>query len=259
MNQNFAGKTIAITGAAGGIGRALSHYFAERGALLALLDFNASVMAFGEELISAGHSVQTATVDIGSADEVAAAFEVFGHVDILINNAGISRSPTLGATTPDVWSTDVNTNLNGAYNCSHAVLPQMSARRSGAIVSVGSVNGLYALGDPAYSAAKAGLIAFTKAVAMEYGQYGIRANLVMPGTVRTPLWDARSKKDPEVLRTLERWYPLGRIVEPLEVAKVIAFLASDDASAITGAAIPVDCGLSAGNIVMTRELTLEEF
>ena len=153
----------------------------------------------------------------------------------------------------------MSANLNGAYNCAHAVLPQMVKRRSGNIVNVGSVNGLHALGDPAYSAAKAGMIAMTKAIAMEYGRYNIRANIVLPGTVRTPLWDERAAKDPNVLKVLERWYPLGRIVEPSEVAKVIAFLASDAASAVTGAAIPVDCGLMAGNIVMARELTLEHF
>ena len=135
----------------------------------------------------------------------------------------------------------------------------MVARRSGAIVNVGSVNALHALGDPAYSAAKAGMIAMTKAIAMEYGRYGVRANIVLPGTVRTPLWEQRAAKDPKVLETLQRWYPLGRIVEPAEVARVIVFLASDAASAVTGTVLPVDCGLSAGNIVMSRELTLEDF
>ena len=135
----------------------------------------------------------------------------------------------------------------------------MVARRSGSIVNVGSVNGLSALGDPAYSAAKAGMISLTRSLAQEYGRYGIRANCVLPGTVRTPIWDERKAKDPNVLKQLERWYPLGRIVEPDEVARVIAFLASDAASAITGVALPVDCGLTAGNIVMARELTLEDF
>lgn len=135
----------------------------------------------------------------------------------------------------------------------------MAERRSGAIVNIGSVNGLQALGDPAYSAAKAGMIALTQAIAVEYGRFNIRANIVLPGSVRTRLWDERALKDPDILKTLERWYPLGRIVEPQEVAQVVAFLASDAASAITGAAIPVDCGLMAGNIVMSRELTLEPF
>ena len=170
----------------------------------------------------------------------------------------VSNHPTLAVTEPADWENEVASNLNGAYACAHAVLPQMVARQSGSIVSVGSVNGLLALGDPAYSAAKAGLIAMTKAIAVEYGRYQIRANCVVPGTVRTPIWDQRRAKDPNVLKTLERWYPLGRIVEPDEVARVIAFLASDAASAVTGVAIPVDCGLTAGNIVMARELTLED-
>ncbi|HEX2256184.1 MAG TPA: SDR family oxidoreductase, partial [Afifellaceae bacterium] len=161
--------------------------------------------------------------------------------------------------TPEGWRRDVDINLNGAYNCAYAVLPGMKARRAGAIVNIGSVNGLAALGDPAYSAGKAGMISLTKALALELGRYNIRANIVCPGTVRTPIWDHRSARNPEVLEQLKRWYPLGRIVEPIEVMRAVAFLASDAASAITGVVLPVDCGLTAGNIVMARELTLEEF
>jgi NAD(P)-dependent dehydrogenase (short-subunit alcohol dehydrogenase family) len=171
----------------------------------------------------------------------------------------VSRHPTLASTDPGGWDEEIRSNLNGAHACAHAVLPQMVARRSGNIVNVGSVNGVAALGDPAYSTAKAGMISLTRSLAQEYGRYGIRANIVLPGTVRTPIWDERQSKDPNVLKVLERWYPLGRIVEPDEVARVIAFLASDLASAVTGAVIPVDCGLTSGNIVMARELTLEDF
>lgn len=259
MSGRFSGQTVAVTGAAGGIGQWLCRFFGADGASIAALDRNAKVLDFVETLGTEGIEAVGAVADIADTGAVAAAFEGFGDVHVLINNAGVSRYPTLAVTDPKGWNDDVASNLNGAYACAHAVLPGMVERRAGSIVNVASVNGLTALGDPAYSAAKAGMIAMTKALAMEYGRYGIRANCVLPGTVRTPIWDERKAKDPQVLKMLERWYPLGRIVEPEEVARVIAFLASPDASAITGAAIPVDCGLTAGNIVMARELTLEDF
>lgn len=259
MTRPFEGKTVAITGAAGGIGQWLCRFFGAEGATIAALDVSERVNDLVDLLGKDGIKVIPAIADIASTDQVKTAFAGFGEVHVLINNAGISRHHTLASTEPAGWNEDIAANLNGAYACTHAVLPQMVERRGGCIVSVGSVNGLSALGDPAYSAAKAGIIAMTKAIAMEYGRHGIRANCVLPGTVRTPIWDDRKAKDPDVLKQLERWYPLGRIVEPDEVAKVIAFLASDAASAVTGVAIPVDCGLTAGNIVMTRELTLEEF
>lgn len=259
MSGPFAGKTVAITGAAGGIGRQLCRFFGAEGATIAALDRDERVTSLAEDLAREGVPAKAAVVDLSDPPAVVTAFASFGEVHLLINNAGVSRHNTLRETDPTGWREDIDANLNGAYRCSHAVLPQMVTRRAGSIVSVGSINGLYALGDPAYSAAKAGIIAMTKAIAMEYGRYGIRANCVLPGTVRTPIWDARKARDPEVLKRLERWYPLGRIVEPEEVARVIAFLASDAASAVTGAAIPVDCGLTAGNIVMSRELTLEDF
>ena len=257
--SSFAGRTIAITGAAGGVGQWLCRFFGAEGARIAALDRNDKVLELAETLNREGIAATAATVDIADGEAVAAAFAGFGAVHVLINNAGVSRYKTLRDTTPAGWQEDIASNLNGAYACAHAVLPQMVERRSGNIVNVGSVNGLSALGDPAYSAAKAGMISLTRSLAQEYGRYGIRANIVLPGTVRTPIWDERKAKDPNVLKTLERWYPMGRIVEPEEVARVIAFLASDAASAVTGAAIPVDCGLTAGNIVMARELTLEDF
>ena len=161
-------------------------------------------------------------------------------------------------TDPQGWQDDVSANLNGTFNCSHAVLPGMVKRHSGTIVNLGSVNAMQALGDPAYSAAKAGIVSLTKALALEYGRYQIRANVVLPGTVRTPVWDERKAKEPGRAQDHGRWYPLGRIVEPIEIVRAIAFLASDAASAITGAVIPVDCGLSAGNLLMARDITLHD-
>jgi NAD(P)-dependent dehydrogenase (short-subunit alcohol dehydrogenase family) len=259
----LTGKTVAITGADGGIGQALCRYFGAEGAKIAAIDRRPSVEGFAERLRSEGFTAEFAVLDIGDAEAVARSFAALagklGGIDVLINNAGFSNHPTFAKTDPAGWRDDVNGNLNGAYNCAHAVLPDMINKRRGVIVNVGSVNGLAALGDPAYSAAKAGMISMTRSLALEYGRFGIRVNIVLPGTVRTPLWNERAAKDPNVLSTLARWYPLARIVEPIDVARAIGFLASDNAAAITGAVLPVDCGLSAGNIVMARELTLEDF
>ena len=257
--MTLTGKTVAVTGADGGIGQALCRYFGAEGAKIAAIDRRPSVEGFAERLRSEGFTAEFAVLDIGDAEAVARSFAALGGIDVLINNAGFSNHPTFAKTDPAGWRDDVNGNLNGAYNCAHAVLPGMIEKRSGAIVNVGSVNGLAALGDPAYSAAKAGMISMTRSLALEYGRFGIRVNIVLPGTVRTPLWNERAAKDPNVLSTLARWYPLARIVEPIDVARAIGFLASDNAAAITGAVLPVDCGLSAGNIVMARELTLEDF
>jgi NAD(P)-dependent dehydrogenase (short-subunit alcohol dehydrogenase family) len=259
----FQNKVVAVTGASGGIGRELCRHFGGQGAAIAAIDVNGTVLTFADEVRRDGIRIEAAVADIGDAGATGSAFarlvSFLGPVDILINNAGATRNPTLERTTPEGFRQDVNVNLNGAYNCAHAVLPGMKARRSGVIVNIGSVNGLAALGDAAYSAGKAGLISLTRALALEFGRFNIRANIVCPGTVRTPIWDERMSRNPDVLSQLTRWYPLRRIVEPIEVMRAVAFLASDAASAITGVVLPVDCGLTAGNIVMARELTLEDF
>lgn len=261
--MDFTGKVVAITGAAGGIGQAMTRHFAAMGAKIGAIDRNETVLDFARDLAKAGMAVEPAIADIGDEAAVNRAFATvtaaLGPVDVLVNNAGISRASNLKQTTPASWRADIDSNLNGTYYCSAAVLPGMQAKGGGAIVNIGSVNGLSTFGDPAYSAAKAGMVSLTQAMAVEYGRFGIRVNIVCPGTVRTPIWQHRVDRNPEILTQLGKWYPLGRVADPIDIARAVAFLASDDAAAITGAVLPVDCGLTAGNIVMTRELTLEEF
>src|SRR5712691_10614349 len=158
----------------------MCRHFGSLGAVIAAVDINPRVTGFAEGLRAAGIKAAPAFIDIGDSSRVKAGFTglvaALGPIDVLINNAGFTDHRSLHRSTPETWRDDVNGNLNGAFNCAYAVLPDMQARRAGAIVNIGSVNGLYALGDPAYSAAKAGLINFTKALAMEYGRFGIRAN-----------------------------------------------------------------------------------
>jgi NAD(P)-dependent dehydrogenase (short-subunit alcohol dehydrogenase family) len=258
----FEGKVVAITGAAGGVGTSLCRYFLDEGAKVAAIDRKASVESLRADLKAGPGTFASRVADIGDSGEVERAFASLvgelGPIDILVNNAGGSAHRTFARTDPAGWREDINVNLDSAYHCAHAVIPGMLAKRSGVIINIGSVNGLAALGDPAYSAAKAAMISLTRSLAQEYGPYGVRANIVLPGTIRTPLWEKRAAKDPKVLETLRRWYPLGRIVEPIDIARAVGFLASDAASAITGVALPVDCGLTSGNIVMRGELTLED-
>ena len=261
--MTFRGKVVAVTGAAGGIGQALCRVFLDEGAKIAAIDKKGSIEGLATELKAEPANFAYAVADITDPADVERAFaslaRALGPIDILVNNAGGSDHSTLARTDPAGWRSEIDRNASSAYYCARAVLPGMLAKRAGAIVGIGSVNGLSALGDPAYSAGKAAMISLTRSLAQEYGRHGVRANIVLPGTVRTPAWRRRTAKDPKVLETLKRWYPLGRIVEPIDVARAVAFLASDAASAITGVALPVDCGLTSGNMVMARELTLEDF
>ena len=259
----FSGRCVVITGAAGGIGQALSRRFAREGAALGLIDRREAVLECAAELTKVGTPSAGAVADIADSHAVGQALSSLrsrlGTVDILINNAGFTYRSRVCDTSPEEWRDHLAGNLDGAYHCSHAVLGDMVERSGGAIIMISSVNGVAALGDPAYSAAKAGLLSLTRSLAQEYGPHGIRVNAVLPGTVRTPAWEQRMQRDSTVLQRLERWYPLGRIVEPDEVAATVAFLASSQASAITGTAVPVDCGLTAGNLVMAREVVVEDF
>ncbi len=198
----FKGKTVAITGAAGGIGQSLCRYFAGEGAAIVAIDKSAALAEFAAELVKEKIAIRHAIADVGDPAAVAQAFALFGPIDILVNNAGFSEHPTFAKTDPAAWAHDMNGNLNGAYYCAHAVIPGMKEKGGGSIIAIGSVNGLSGFGDPAYSAAKAGMISLTRSLAMEYGRFAIRANIVLPGTVRTPLWERKAGKDSTVLELL---------------------------------------------------------
>jgi NAD(P)-dependent dehydrogenase (short-subunit alcohol dehydrogenase family) len=260
----FEGKVALITGAGRGIGRATAERLAREGAALAILDRDeAAAEAAAAALAQAGANALALSADITDQAALEAAVERaqgrFERIDVLVNNAARALKGNLEQTTPEDWASELAGTLSGAFLMTRLVLPGMAERGQGAIVNVGSVNGLLALGNPGYSAAKAGLLNFTKALATEYGPRGIRANMVSPGTIRTesPSWQKRLARDPEVFEKLARWYPVGRVGRPEDVAAAIAFLAADEAAFVNGANLVVDGGLTAGNAPMIAELTIE--
>jgi NAD(P)-dependent dehydrogenase (short-subunit alcohol dehydrogenase family) len=253
-------RVVLVTGASGGIGRALCKRFLDAGDTVLALDRNeAGVAALAAEFGAGRLAPLAADVsDDGSVTgAIAAGVAARGPVDVVVANAGGALGTTLAHTDAAKWRRDVDLNLNGTYYTIEAVRQSMIERRRGAIVMIGSVNGLSALGHPAYSAAKAGLVSYTKALAIELGQYGIRANLVCPGTVKTPAWQKRVDQHPQIFEELKKWYPLGDVAEPEDIADAVQFLASPQARVITGVALPVDAGLMAGNRMMANELTLD--
>ncbi|MEZ4609544.1 MAG: SDR family oxidoreductase [Caldilineaceae bacterium] len=178
----------------------------------------------------------------------------FGTVDILVNNAAISDGDDVRTIGVDQWDRNLAIVLKSVFLCTKAVLPGMIEQRRGSVVNIASVNGQAALGGEPYSAAKAGVINLTKNLAIKYGQYGVRANAIAPGTVQTPIWQARVAQVPDIFERLAAWYPLGRVGQPEDIANAALFLASDEASWITGTVLNVDGGLMAGMYRMRQEL-----
>jgi NAD(P)-dependent dehydrogenase (short-subunit alcohol dehydrogenase family) len=238
-----------VTGAGGGIGRALVAAFRAAGARLSAYDLSQASLAGLDIAYGDAFDIRDADAAAGAADRL---FAAAGVPDVLVNNAGWTRGETLPEVDPQVWTDEVAINLNGAFQVTDPILREMAERGSGTIIFVASVNALLHFGNPAYSAAKAGMLAYCRAIAVEYGARGIRANALCPGSVRTPAWDHRIAADPGIMDAVLRYYPLGRIVEPREVANAALFLASPLASGITGAALPVDAGLTAGSLPFLR-------
>ena len=260
---SFIGRRVMVTGAAGGIGQELCRHFAGLGADILALDKDAAALEAMEIPAETAPRIDRQCADLTDAAVLAATVDAYaersGPIDILINNAGAAAATALSNLDAAGWASDIELNLTGAYHCVEAVKARMFAAGKGVILSIGSVNGLTALGHPAYSAAKAGLISYTKSLAVEYGPRGIRANILCPGTVRTQAWDIRAAANPAIFTQLRRWYPLRDFPQPIDIAKAAAFLASDDARMITGVVLPIDSGLTAGNPVMAGELTLQPF
>ncbi|MAM11165.1 MAG: short-chain dehydrogenase [Rhizobiaceae bacterium] len=262
--KRLEGRVALVTGGVGGIGTAVVKDFLAEGAKVIIADIKQDAVDEAVATYKAeGFSVAGAAASITDIDALQAAVDAgvaeLGPVDIVVANANTGgATTTLDKTSPERFRQDVADNLAGQYNTVRVVIEGMKAKKHGAIVIVGSVNGLATFGQPAYSAAKAGLVSLARTMATEYGAHNIRANIVCPGTVQTPAWDHRIARKPDVLDGLKKWYPLLRVAQPVDVAKAITFLASDDAGFISGVTLPVDGGLMAGNLAMSRELTLED-
>lgn len=240
----FDGKVALVTGAARGIGQATALKLAAGGADLALCDVQVEWLAETKEKVEAlGRRAEVFTMNVADSAAVTQAVsdveKAFGRVDVLVNNAGITRDGLLMRMGEEDWDAVLDINLKGAFLCTKAVSRIMMKQRSGAIVNVASIIGLIGnAGQGNYSASKAGLIAFTKTVAKELAARNIRANAVAPGFIRTKMTDALTE---DVQQKMLDAIPLKKFGEPEDVANVIAFLASDEAAYVSGQVLTV-CG-----------------
>jgi cyclopentanol dehydrogenase len=250
-NMRLSNKVILVTGAASGIGAAATRLFAAEGAKVVATDRQIDRLdALVAELPKGSALALTHDVasDEGWRQVVARAIQHFGRIDVLLNNAGVSdRQPvplsTAETTVEADWDRVMAVNLKGPWLGIKHVLPGMKAQGAGSIINVSSVAALIGSGGPfAYTASKGGLRSMTKHVAVHYGRFGIRANSIHPGGVRTPMIE-EDMKNPDIARAVMAQIPLGRIAEPSEIAELALFLASDGSSYLTGAELTVDGGL----------------
>jgi NAD(P)-dependent dehydrogenase (short-subunit alcohol dehydrogenase family) len=248
----FRDKVVCVTGGGHGIGRAIALRLASEGASIVVSDIDAvAAEEVAVEIGAAGGTAMMTACDVTDREAVESSFtkavDTFGRLNVLINTAGGDwNEPRDFEDIPDeLWLKKIDVNLLGVERCIRAALPSLIAAGPGSnVVSIGSVNGIVALSGYPYSSAKAGLEMLTKLLAVRYGRQGIRFNLISPATIRTRNWSGREA----ALERATHNYPLGRIGEPDDIAAAAAFLASDDASWITGVNLAVDGGLLAGPV-----------
>jgi NAD(P)-dependent dehydrogenase (short-subunit alcohol dehydrogenase family) len=239
---SFLGVAV-VTGGASGIGEACARELARRGWRLAILDVNREAAArVAADL--AGRAYVADVTDEGGLEAAAAAIEAeCGPVEVLVNSAGILQLPLRPTELPmDVFDRVIAVDQRGTYLASVVFARRMLPRRRGSIVNIASITGSRSVPLHAYAQAKAAVISMTACLAAEWGPAGLRVNAVSPGYTRTPALQAAIDRGERDASLLERNSALGRLVEPDEIAKVVAFLAGPEASAITGANLPVDCG-----------------
>jgi meso-butanediol dehydrogenase/(S,S)-butanediol dehydrogenase/diacetyl reductase len=251
MHGRFAGKVALITGAASGIGAACARRFAAEGARLALCDVDeAGLAAVAKEIDAAGERVWTGRVDVALLEEVTdftdAAAARFGRLDAVLNNAGIGAFGHSDEIDPAAWLRTFAVDVHSVFYGTRAALPHLRRAGGGAIVNTASISGLAGdYGLSAYNAAKGAVVNYTRAAALEVAREGIRINAVCPGPIETALAAPLLRRQ-EVASAYARSVPMGRVGRAEEVAAAAAFLASDDASYVTGAMLVVDGGLLAG-------------
>lgn len=259
--SRFRAKIVLLTGAGRGIGRATALRLAQEGAAVAVVDRDPEpahevAKAIGET----GRTAVAITADVaeaGAAERILEQAEkALGPLSILVNNAAVAGPESFAASDDATFDAELAVTLRAAWTLTRVVLPGMVERGRGVIVNIASVNALMTFGNPAYSAAKAGLLALTRQIATEYGPKGIRCNAVSPGTIRTdnPSWTRRIAADPEIFKKLAKWYPVGRVGKPDDIAAAVAFLAADEAAFVNGANLVVDGGLTAGMAPMIADL-----
>jgi 3-oxoacyl-[acyl-carrier protein] reductase len=258
METGLRDRVVIVTGAAAGIGRATAIRFAREGGRVAAFDVDeAKGTGLVAEIEGAGGKGLFQKVDVARTDSVeagvAAVVAKWGRVDVLVNNAGILRDGQLvkwkdgalaGAMSDEAWDAVVGVNLKGVFLCTRAVVPHMIAGGGGVVLSASSVVGLYGnFGQTNYVATKAGVVGMTRTWARELGKHGIRVNAVAPGFVATEILRAMPQK---VLDAMVQHTPIGRIGVPEDIANAYAWLASDQASFVTGACLSVDGGIVTG-------------
>ncbi len=246
MNR-LQGKTAVITGGARGIGFATAQKFAREGARVMIWDIDAEKGAAAvQSLDKEGLSVSFTSVDVTQFDSVSQAareaIDRLEQIDILINNAGITRDARLVKMTPEQWQQVIDVNLTGVFNCTKAIVPYMIEHNYGRIITASSVVGLYGnFGQTNYVATKSGVIGMTKVWAREFGGKGITVNAVAPGFIATEMVETIPEK---VLTMLREKTPVGRLGTPEDIANAYLFLASEEASFINGAVLSVDGGIT---------------
>jgi NAD(P)-dependent dehydrogenase (short-subunit alcohol dehydrogenase family) len=241
--MRLEGRNALVTGGASGIGAAIARRLAAEGAKVTIGDVNEE----GAREVAAEISADALRLDVTEPASAAAAVERTGTLDILVNNAGTDEFGFFTQTDPDLWDRVLAVNLKGVLACTYAALPGMQEAGYGRIVNIASEAGrVGSKGSAVYSAAKGGVIAFTKVIARENGRYGILANAIAPGPIETPLLMGALEAGEfgqKIIETMKGGTQLRRLGQPDEVAAAVAFLASDDASYVTGEALGVSGGL----------------